>query len=260
MESYGYQNGASWLLVFGSLPFYYLRFTGSVTLRQYFNPIAILLLTSYGLLCEYVADDYAMEGCTVEQRRAYGKLLIDIAASKAVPVVWRSNFSNARFLRRRLIYIMNKQKISKINRVITAVVSLFAIVASSITVLAYEPLQSSNDEAITYLNENSFMDFVPYEENAEALDDVTDIDFSERDNVFISNSGQTIPLYLETGCNTQAICNHKFIDGTLYKHVGNNSGGCTIYVYTAQVCSKCNYLKAQTLIRTTTYVKCTHSN
>lgn len=153
-----------------------------------------------------------------------------------------------------------KKRFGKIQKLVTVVVSAVAVVASAMTVLAYEPLQSSNEEAIIYLTDDSCMDFVPLGEDTESFEtDDINIDFSESDNVFVYDSGLTIPI-IESNSGAYAICNHTFIDGTLYKHVPNGSGGCTMYVYTAQICSKCNYLKAQKLTSTHTYVTCPHNS
>lgn len=224
---------------------------------HWFNPVAILLLFSYGVLCEYVSDDYAAEGLTDKQRKEYANLLIDVAATKKMPVVWRNNFlSTKHLLKRRLTYIM-KKRFGKIQKLVTVVISAVTVVASAMTVLAYEPLQSSNEAVISDLSDGDFMEFIPEETTTDSsfIQIDQEIDFSDCDSIFISDNGEIFTL---SSFDTKAICNHTFINGTLYKHASNGSGGCTVYVYTAQLCSKCNYIKAQTLINTITYTNCPH--
>lgn len=223
---------------------------------HWFNPLAILLLFSYGNLCEYLCDDYATEGLKQNERKEYANLLLNVAAAKAMPVVWRNNFSSTKYLfQRRLTYIM-KKRFSKIQKLVTVVVSVVTVMASALTVFAYEPMQSSNEEAITILEEGDFMEFIP---EGECLDyRPININFDDSNSIFISDSGECI--IIDDSFSIYAICNHVYQNGTYYKHVSDGKGGCTVYEYSAQICTKCNYLKVGSLTGTFTYVTCPHDN
>lgn len=222
---------------------------------HWFNPVAILLLFSYGVLCEYVSDDYAAEGLTDKQRKEYANLLIDVAATKTMPVVWRNNFlSTKHLLKRRLTYIM-KKRFGKIQKLVTVVISVVTVVASAMTVLAYEPLQSSTEEAVYELSDGDNMAFVFGDDNT-IYDNIDDIDFDGYDEIFITDSGERI--LADSFSKSYAICNHIFTSGKYYKHIHNSTGGCTVKIYNAQICTKCNYLVVGTLISTTTYTVCPH--
>lgn len=222
---------------------------------HWFNPVAILLLFSYGVLCEYVSDDYAAEGLTDKQRKEYANLLIDVAATKTMPVVWRNNFlSTKHLLKRRLTYIM-KKRFGKIQKLVTVVISVVTVVASAMTVLAYEPLQSSSEDVIAELEDGDFVYF--------GLDDsfcleevvVEDIDFSGHEDIFITDDGEYIIINNDS---SYAICNHTFGSGKLAKHLNNGNGGCTVKLYNAQICTKCNYVVLGDLINVVTYAVCPH--
>lgn len=222
---------------------------------HWFNPVAILLLFSYGVLCEYVSDDYAAEGLTDKQRKEYANLLIDVAATKTMPVVWRNNFlSTKHLLKRRLTYIM-KKRFGKMQKLVTVVISVVTVVASAMTVLAYEPLQSSTEEAVYELSDGDNMAFVFGDDNT-IYDNIDDIDFDGYDEIFITDSGERI--LADSFSKSYAICNHIFTSGKYYKHIHNSTGGCTVKIYNAQICTKCNYLVVGTLISTTTYTVCPH--
>lgn len=222
---------------------------------HWFNPLAILLLFSYGNLCEYLCDDYATEGLKQNERKEYANLLLNVAAAKAMPVVWRNNFSSTKYLfQRRLTYIM-KKRFSKIQKLVTVVVSVVTVMASALTVFAYEPMQSSNEEAITLLGNGDFMEYVSNDD--EDLNIIfEDPDFAGHDEIFISDCGEHI--ILDDFTISYAICNHVYDTGKYYKHVSNGNGGCTVYVYNARICTKCNYLYVEDLINTITFAVCTH--
>lgn len=225
---------------------------------HWFNPVAILLLFSYGVLCEYVSDDYAAEGLTDKQRKEYANLLIDVAATKTMPVVWRNNFlSTKHLLKRRLTYIM-KKRFGKVQKLIAVAISVVTVVASAMTVLAYEPLQSSSEIAVSDLTDGDFMEFIPEEEFNYDISSTEDY-FVFGNNVFISDSGDTF-IVSDDALTPKAICNHTFINGTYNKHASNGSGGCTVYIYNAQICTKCNYLKVGDLINIVTYINCPHTS
>lgn len=222
---------------------------------HWFNPVAILLLFSYGTLCEYVCDDYATEGMTDKQRKEYANLVIDVAATKTMPVVWRNNFLSTKYLlKRRMIYIM-KKRFGKIQKLVTVVISAVAVVASAMTVLAYEPLQSSNEEAVFELSDGDDMAFVFGDDNT-IYDNIDYIDFDGYDEIFITDSGERI--LVDNYNKSYAICNHTFTSGKYYKHIHNSTGGCTVKIYNAQICTKCNYIVVGDLINTITYAVCTH--
>ena len=88
------------------------------------------------------------------------------------------------------------------------------------------------------------------------LSDMSEIDFSLGDNIFVDMDGNQIVV--DTEEIPYALCTHSMIDGYLYNHSSNSSGGCTIRVYTCQRCKKCGYLANAVYSHTITSTKCTH--
>lgn len=148
-----------------------------------------------------------------------------------------------------------KKRFGKIQKLVTVVISVVTVVASAMTVLAYEPLQSSSEDVIAELEDGDFVYF--------GLDDsfcleevvVEDIDFSGHEDIFITDDGEYIIINNDS---SYAICNHTFGSGKLAKHLNNGNGGCTVKLYNAQICTKCNYVVLGDLINVVTYAVCPH--
>ena len=137
----------------------------------------------------------------------------------------------------------------KASKLTTTAVVLASMLLGSSTVLAYSPMQTSNFEeninvdegAITFNSSNTFAE-----------------DFSESDLIFESLNHEITPIY-DSDINTRAIiCTHDFEIGYASQHIANSNGGCTVKVYNAKKCRKCNHLVITDLISTTKYVKCPH--
>ena len=149
-----------------------------------------------------------------------------------------------------------KKRFNKIQKLVTVVVSVVTVMASALTVFAYEPLQSSTEEALVELSDGDDMAFA-FDEY-DIYDNNDDVNFFGYDDVFITNSGEYI--IVNNYDHSYAICNHTFTSGKYYKHIHNSTGGCTVKIYSAQICTKCNYIVVGDLISTHTYVTCPHDN
>ena len=147
--------------------------------------------------------------------------------------------------------------------------SIFAIIITSImscsSVFAYKPLNVTNWNPKNELTYGSFYYFLPDSESSdgymECIDDfsVDSLDFSAKDSVFIYETDENIQtLYFNSNIHRYATCSHSFQTGTLYNHIPDGKGGCTLKIYNTVMCIKCHYKKSQTLINTIKYQKCPH--
>ena len=129
-------------------------------------------------------------------------------------------------------------------------VAALTVFASASTILAYEPFVST-DENVTEVSE--------FCELGGFLGDngVDNCDFSYSDNVFVYLDGTQEPI-LDKDIDAYALCNHTMTSGYYHAHSSNGSGGCTVYVYNAQRCTKCGYITLGSLFSTTTYPVCPH--
>ena len=224
---------------------------------HWMNPVAYLLLLLYIDTAEIVSDSAAVEGCSKEKRKDYAKLLVlEASTSDIRPVVWKNNFSghkkdkegkDFKTIKRRINYMMKEKRKGLLQRGIMVAVSALTIIAGAGTVLAYEPMQWSDD---------SFTDVVQDDYNSSDFE-MDSLDFSKSNNLFVGLDG--IQIACEESVSSRILCTHSMVDGKFYAHAPNSSGGCTVKVYTCQRCKKCGYLANKKYYNTITYAVCTHN-
>ena len=149
--------------------------------------------------------------------------------------------------------MMKEKKKGLLQRGIMVAVSALTIVSGAGTVLAYEPMLSS-DESFSDVISDESLDVFAY--NSSEFDPLAFLDFSKSNSIFIDNNG--IQLACDESLSPYALCTHSMIDGTFYTHSKNSSGGCTVKKYSCQKCKKCGYRANAVLQSTHTYVKCPH--
>ena len=227
---------------------------------HWMNPVAYLLLFLYIDTAEIVSDSAAVEGCLKERRKDYATLLVNEASTPDKnPVMWKNNLfsnkkksgKNMKILKRRINYMMKEKKKGLLQRGIMVAVSALTIVAGAGTVLAYEPMQSS-DLSITDDVYNADLESISF---GFSENDMYAPDFSESDSVFIDLNGIQTPVY---DFSSYALCTHSMVNGYLKTHAKDGKGGCSVKVYTAQRCEKCGYLANAVYKNTITYAVCPH--
>ena len=219
---------------------------------HWMNPVAYLLLFLYIDTAEIVSDSAAVEGCLKECRKDYATLLVNEASTPDKnPVMWKNNLfsnkkksgKNMKILKRRIDYMMKEKKKGLLQRGIMVAVSALTIVSGAGTVLAYEPMLSS-DESFSDVISDESLDVFAY--NSSEFDPLAFLDFSKSNSIFIDNNG--IQLACDESLSPYALCTHSMIDGTFYTHSKNSSGGCTVKVYTCKRCEKCGYLANKNIL------------
>ena len=228
---------------------------------HWMNPVAYLLLFLYIDTAEIVSDSAAVEGCLKERRKDYATLLVNEASTPDKnPVMWKNNLfsnkkksgKNMKILKRRINYMMKEKRKGLLQRGIMVAVSALAIVTGAGTVLAYEPMPSSD---VSF--EDVVLDFEPEQLLFDDSDFYATIDFSKSDKVFVAENGIQTSI-IDNDTSTYALCTHSMVNGTVSAHKSNGKGGCTVKVYTCQRCEKCGYLANAVYKYTATYDKCPH--
>ena len=230
---------------------------------HWMNPVAYLLLFLYIDTAEIVSDSIAVDGCTEQKRKDYATLLVLQASTSDVrPVVWKNNLSvhkkkdgkEVKILKRRINYMMKEKKKGLLQRGIMMAVSALTIVASAGTVLAYQPMQWS-DESFNDVFVDDSLD--AFGSNCAGYDKIDSFEFPESNSIFINSEG--IQEDSSTSKEQRILCTHSMVDGTFFTHAKNSSGGCTVKVYTCKKCEKCGYLANKKYSHTITSTKCTHN-
>ena len=221
---------------------------------HWMNPAAYLLLFLYRITAEAVSDDAAVLGYSKDIVKTYAMLLVTTTpVREKLPVVWKNNFSSeGKMIKRRINYMMKKRKNGWMRKGIIAMVSALTIAASAGTVLAYEPMQSSDGSFETIIDMDS-PDYSNYDLIYVMIDN---FDFSESDDIFVFKNGTQINIENENV--SRALCKHNMVDGYFSNHMSNSSGGCTVKVYTCQRCTRCGYLANAKYYATHSYAKCPH--
>ena len=213
---------------------------------HWMNPVAYLLLSLYIDTAEIVSDSIAVDGCTEQKRKDYATLLVLQASTSDVrPVVWKNNLSvhkkkdgkEVKILKRRINYMMKEKKKGLLQRGIMMAVSALTIVASAGTVLAYQPMQWS-DESFNDVFVDDSLD--AFGSNCAGYDKIDSFEFPESNSIFINSEG--IQEDSSTSKEQRILCTHSMVDGTFFTHAKNSSGGCTVKVYNCKKCEKCGYL------------------
>lgn len=222
---------------------------------HWMNPAAYLLLFLYRITAEAVSDDAAVLGYSKDIVKTYAMLLVTTTpVREKLPVVWKNNFSSeGKMIKRRINYMMKKRKNGWMRKGIIAMVSALTIAASAGTVLAYEPLQSS-DVSVNDSLQDGDIDYLTY--NVADAPLVDSFDFSVSDKIFISLDGKQEPIF--DSSSERALCRHNMVDGYMSTHASKSNGGCVVKVYTCQRCTRCGYLANAVYQYTVTYTKCPH--
>ena len=222
---------------------------------HWMNPAAYLLLFLYRITAEAVSDDAAVLGYSKDIVKTYAMLLVTTTpVREKLPVVWKNNFSSeGKMIKRRINYMMKKRKNGWMRKGIIAMVSALTIAASAGTVLAYEPLQSS-DVSVNDSLQDGDIDYLTY--NVADAPLVDSFDFSVSDKIFISLDGKQEPIF--DSSSERALCRHNMVDGYMSTHASKSNGGCVVKVYTCQRCTRCGYLANAVYQNTVTYAKCPH--
>ena len=230
---------------------------------HWMNPVAYLLLFLYIDTAEIVSDSVAVDGCTKEKRQDYASLLVlEAAISDIRPAVWKNNLSghknnkegkDFKTLKRRINYMMKGKRKGILQRGIMVAVSALTVVASAGTVMAYEPIASSDASFNDIIFDDSYSDF---SNDYTEMDIIDSLDFTETDNIFVGSDN--IQIACQETVSPRALCTHSMVPGKFYAHAKNSSGGCTITTYTCQRCEKCGYRANAKYYSTTTFVKCPH--
>ncbi|MGN8630703.1 M56 family metallopeptidase [Blautia sp. HCP3S3_G3] len=218
---------------------------------HWINPIAILLLFLYGMTAEYICDAKALDGYTYEEKKKYAKLLIELSTEdEPLSMVWRNNLSGAeQLIKRRITYMMKKNKMGLLRRGIAIAASVITVFASASTIMAYEPFDWVDDGNVDVTDYGEFGSFSDG-------DSTIDCDFSLSDTIFVYEDGTQVAITDDS--SSYVLCNHTMTSGYYNVHKSNSSGGCTVTVFKAQKCTKCGYLIIGDLYKTETYPVCPH--
>ena len=120
-------------------------FAEFMTTVNFFNPAFYLLQNKLGDICELVADEITITNSSVEKRKTYCKLLLDLAERKSKYRGFCLNLSKeGRLLSERMNFIMENTKRKSSRKVIAAVIASVGAV-SVLSVIGYATYKAMPD-------------------------------------------------------------------------------------------------------------------
>ena len=217
---------------------------------HFYNPLTLLTLLLYTRFSEYIADEAATEGFTLQDCKAYAAALVTHSGkTRQVPVVWRSNFGGKKqTIKRRVELIMARNR--KVSKIGTVAAVLGSVILSGSTVFAYTPMQTMRTV------ESDSIDA-----NIETVNFASDCSSeNERDDSIIYFNGSDGTTAIDTNTlETRAIlCTHVYETGYAETHTSKSNGGCVVKTYRAKRCKKCNDIVLLELVNTNTFTTCIH--
>lgn len=221
---------------------------------HFINPLAHILYRKMDYLKELSCDETVIRDMNENARIQYAYLLDDMSANKKNKAADMKNHRAASSIIQRRIEMVKKYsersgKQRRKNRILFHA----ALFLASLGSLGYQDITSM--DVLAQGNGTEEWECIVNYEEAEG----TDFEILY-DAQYITEDGAIHELSVSDQTNqAMAFCLfHDYQDVTLSYHVRNDSGGCTITVYSAKRCSKCGKVKDSVLLRTINNVVCTH--
>ena len=209
---------------------------------HWMNPVAYLLLFLYIDTAEIVSDSVAVDGCTKEKRQDYAKLLVlEASTSDIRPAVWKNNLSghksnkegkDFKTLKRRINYMMKEKRKGMLQRGIMVAVSALTVVASAGTVMAYEPIASSDESFEDVIFDEALNDFG---DSYSEFDMINSLNFSESDDIFIGLDNVPVNCQETVEPPAMQVSQHCFSFQKKTSGVIINVGSPTALIYTGGI-------------------------
>lgn len=214
---------------------------------HWFNPFSYLLLHFIRLTNEEYSDETAVEHMGQEERISYCSTLIMLACGNRKKSTLGLGFSRQprKQIERRIDFIMMKRKK---NVLAACIAGAFGIIASTVTVFAYDPPQYIVQESGKEVN-------LEAEEAFYAGTLELEVEELPYDNFFTDSEGNIYPITEE---QTRKECRHEYELGIKTEHVLDGNGGCTVNYYHAKRCTVCGIVVYGELYDFVTRKVCPH--
>lgn len=226
---------------------------------NWYNPLCYYMFWEMRRLDEEACDYRVAEQMEKDERETYRDLILEGAVyeDKLFGKMFTGDKNSSEDVHERIKMIMKYKRYDKKSKIRTIIFMMSAAIcvfsAASFSVLAYER-PTVIIESETQLNETIDVAFSA-EDVSNAYLDVNYEAFKSSDKIFIGGNGNIYPIYDET--SIQRGCSHQWESGTMAEHSKSGSG-CTVKVYKAQKCSKCDTIIKGELISTHTFTSCPH--
>lgn len=233
-------------------------------LLHWYNPLIYILASHHSNFCEYYADEYCTGYMSKDEQKDYIGFIVRLTRINSYESEYNiPSFSNSltggkESMKKRIDFIFNKRKPSRVIRGFSILCLCLMVLMSSMTVFAYEggiednvPLEEIGDNinvTIKYTDDTSELPVTK-----------TELKLSESCSYFVDEDGNITILDEENSdVEPYAICIHSYKAGSKQVHYLRTDGSCVIKYYEAQICTKCHKCITGDLIKTSTWPKCPH--
>ncbi len=233
---------------------------------NFYNPLVYYLRYKWNLIAEMYCDDKVIMGKTGQEMTEYANVIISLAEEQdndKLPIVGLNSGKRALKERIERIGMMKRtgKKYGKLSVTLGSVVTLVAVFASSLTVLAYEPKQIDTHNQDNEYSGGEIELFFTQEEEQEfdfSLKEYEKYIAADSVYVFVDEAGNVYSDTEDEETQPYVICNHSYKNGTVTQHTKYANGSCTVDNYYGKRCEKCGYIVYGDHISTTTYDVCPH--
>lgn len=220
----------------------------------WFDPLFYMMDYEIEKVSELICDAKATRDTSEEQKMTYIRLMISM-----IPTEGSSNFcAFSRYkkdIEERVVNIMNMKKISKREKVLSVVLSVFMILVGSTPVWAYQNPRILKTDRYGHQTVDISTELTVGFQDA-GVPGLYPIGEILLDAQFTSSDG--VVYDARDIAETSKACGHTYKDGTYSVHKKNSDGSCTVRMYEAKRCTKCGYIMQEDLLWETNYVTCTH--
>ena len=224
---------------------------------HWFNPLIYVFFYLGSVYCEKSCDAVVVCNLQRDERKKYGKLIIDMAVNNENSK-YQFNFnSGKKIIEGRVKNVLHFKKMKTSVRICSLLVGSLVMFSGSLTVFAYE------EPGVMYCESES----KEGNQNIRKMDrefiHIEDIQFSDDENMvtkeFFGKDGSYYNITEEENNDNERIyCVHSFVNGYCKEHFRYYDNGCkTDYCY-ADICEKCGYIIQKGYSHTETSTTCTH--
>lgn len=230
---------------------------------HWFNPLVHLMAAEFERVSEIYADDVVCRDLDKNEIRDYGWLILEAASGSPDKIIKKPSYTpissfetkNSKIIKERLIEMKRNKKHGFLNRLAAFGLTGLILFANSLLVFAYQ------DSTIIDFSEPlgyEIKDFDKWEEDPYTFQPEKFVFTDDIEGYFVDEDNNIIPVYKDNGESPNATCHHTYVSGTLSKHEKNSSGGCTMYLYECQRCTRCGYTIPGALKNKIQYAVCPH--
>ena len=229
-----------------------------VVALYWFNPLIYLMDRFVERECELACDEFVVKTHDLSERYEYANLIINfsILDNKSQDPLSMFFCKKQNCIKERMYYIMRPKNMNKKAKLASFFIALCMILCSSLSAFAYEvPSNAKVSEANgkpVFIDSKEVIEFHTSNNVARDSYNITKILFEHQ---FVGKDGT---VYNAENPTPNAACDHNYVSGELTSHIKKSDGGCEVKYYNAKRCTKCGAIVKGSLIKTVTYVKCTH--